>query len=110
MPLARTNDPGTSHVAARTAYNPNEVQARVLDIVRDASAFGGGITHAGIIATYSRRARVNAWTMPSESSIRSRCKELERAGHVQMLFDDEGKPMYGETPGGNKTHLWAAPQ
>jgi hypothetical protein len=108
MPAARTADPGTSKAAARTAHNPTEVQARVLDIVTDASAFGSGLTDEGIIAVYTRTARVNGWTMPSEQSIRSRRKELERSGRIRMALNDDDTPIYGTTRAGNKSHLWKA--
>lgn len=108
MPAARTADPGTSHAAARIAHNPNEVQARVLDIVTDASLFGAGLTDEGIIAVYTRTARVNGWTLPTEQSIRSRRKELERAGRLRMVTNDDGTPAYGTTKAGNKSHLWKA--
>ena len=105
-PAARTEDPSTSHAAARSVQAVTLVQSRILDIIRDSSLFGSGITDEGIIATYSRLARVHAWTMPSTSSIRSRRKELEDKRLVHYFTDDAGEPQFGKTAGGNRSHLW----
>lgn len=106
MPAARTSDPSTSHAAAASVADVTTVQSRILDIIRDAGAFGGGITDEGIIATYSRRARVKAWTMPSSSSIRTRRKELEDKRLVRPCTDDAGNALFGQTAGGRRSHLW----
>ncbi|WP_336698238.1 hypothetical protein [Curtobacterium sp. USHLN213] len=82
------------------------VQSRILDIIRDANVFGSGITDEGIIATYSRRARVKAWTMPSPSSIRSRRKELEDKRLVRPCADESGRLLFGLTERGNPSQLW----
>lgn len=105
-PAARTHDPSTSHAAARSVTGTTLVQSRILDIIRDASVFGSGITDEGIVATYTRLARVNAWTMPSPSSIRSRRKELEDKRLVHYFTDDAGNPLFGKTSAGNRSHLW----
>lgn len=106
MPAARTHDPQTSHAAARSVASTTLVQQRILDIIRDASVFGAGVTDEGIIATYSRQARVHAWTMPSPSSIRTRRKELADKGLVRVCTDGAGEALFGKTAGGNRSHLW----
>lgn len=105
-PAARTTDPATSHAAARSVANVTVVQSRIFDIIRDASLFGGGITDEGIIATYSRQARVNAWTMPSPSSIRTRRKELEDRGEIRPYVDEDGNVVHGHTERGRLAQMW----
>jgi hypothetical protein len=106
MPAARTTDPATSHAAARAVSSTSLVQSRIVDIIRDASLFGSGITDEGIIATYGRLARVNAWTLPSPSSIRSRRKELADRDEIRPVTDKDGNVICGRTERGNLTQKW----
>lgn len=102
MPVARTNDPGTSHAAARAAHNPNEVQSRILTILSDhtSSPDAAGISDEGIYALYRAKARRLGWIIPTEQSIRSRRHELELADKVYFTAE------HGTTKAGNKTRLW----
>jgi hypothetical protein len=85
MPAARTADPGTSKLAARTAHNPTEVQQHVLEVLEyDARTNIRGLTDDEIYRTYTQHARTKGWVVPTPQSVRSRRAELERAGKVRF--------------------------
>jgi hypothetical protein len=104
MPAARTADPGTSKVAARTAHNPTEVQQRILQILRALTFFerSVGLSDEQIHTRYQQLATERGWVMPTAQSIRSRRVELQRAGQVAPT----GR--FGETESHRKTQLWKA--
>lgn len=104
MPAARLTDPPTSHAAAQSVSHVSLVQSRIFDIVLEHII--GGITDEGIVATYTRKARANAWTMPSPSSIRTRRKELEDRGAIRPVRDAAGNVVCGRTERGRLTQKW----
>jgi hypothetical protein len=100
-PAARTHDPETSHLAARSVRNHTDVQQRVLDILRpeDFFARSKGMTDQEIVAAYKKRGGV----IPTDQSIRSRRAELVRRGDV--VWTGERKKMTGT---GRLARLWKA--
>jgi hypothetical protein len=103
MPAARTADPGTSKLAARTAHNPNEVQQHVLDVLEyDARTNTRGLTDDEVYRAYTQHARTKGWVIPTPQSVRSRRAELEHAGKVRFSGH------YGTTVSGRKARRWAA--
>jgi hypothetical protein len=104
MPAARTHDVETSHLAARTAHNPTEVQQRILDLLSARISFfdtSAGMTDEQIVAKYQEDAKKHGWTVPTAQSIRSRRAELTAAGKVAWVG-------YGKTSGGRKSRTWKA--
>lgn len=105
--VARRSDPGTSHAAAAT-ISPRKmstVRSRVLAILTasDRAAKNGGLTHDEIIAEYKGHALRLGWPRATDSSIRTRCKELWRDGEVVKVEDVAGKSGMG-----NAAILWRA--
>lgn len=101
MPAARTNDPDTSHAAARSAANPSEVQQRILEVLR-AQTDPRGLTDDDLYAAYARRALRNGWSVPTPQSIRSRRAELGKRGSVRFSGH------HGRTDTGGKAQRWVA--
>lgn len=95
---ARRTDPGTSHAAA-ASISPRKmstVRSRVLALLNGARAVkNGGLTHDEIIAEYKGHALRLGWPPASDSSIRTRCKELWRDGEVELVEDSAGKSRFG---------------
>ena len=90
---ARLADPYTSHQAAVVATRRvPTVRATVLAILQDA---GESMTHDQIIATYRLWAMNGRAGRATDSSIRSRCNELERDGLVVVLADTRGRSRHG---------------
>lgn len=77
----RDGDPETSYAAAlKAAVGASKVRPVVLDLVREL----GPLTHDELIHAYNRRRVMTPDTPPaSESGIRTRLKELTRAGFVE---------------------------
>ncbi|HEX7352516.1 hypothetical protein [Brachybacterium sp.] len=95
---ARTSDPFTSHAAAAVASrNLPTVRAAVYSILEDADE---PMTHDQLIAQY-RRWQMNGQARPgaTDSSIRSRCNELEKDQLVLSLPDERGRSRYGNPAG-----------
>lgn len=90
---ARTGDPYTSHAAAAAATRSlPTVRATVYSILE---AAGGPLTHEQIVATY-RRWQMNGQARPgaTDSSIRSRCNELEK-DELVVVVDQGGRSRLG---------------
>jgi hypothetical protein len=103
MPAARSTDPDTSHAAARSAYNPTEVQAHLLAIIRVSAPAGSkGLTDDEIYPKYIEAARRHGWAFPSPQSLRSRRAELVRADQVRHSGE------YGHTIRRRQSRRWAA--
>jgi hypothetical protein len=105
MPAARTHDPETSHLAARAAHNPTEVQQHILQLLPARTSFfdrSAGFTDEQIIDEYKRRANEHGWTVPTDQSIRSRRAELVAAGKVAWTKE------HGRTRSGGKSRTWKA--
>ncbi|PYY63647.1 hypothetical protein DEJ30_12090 [Curtobacterium sp. MCPF17_003] len=105
MPAARTHDVETSHLAARTAHNPTEVQQRILQLLPARTSFfdrSAGLTDEQLIDEYKRYAAEHGLTVPSDQSIRSRRAELVVAGKVVWTKE------YGKTSSGGKSRTWKA--
>lgn len=104
--VARRSDPGTSHAAA-ASISPRKmstVRSRVLAILNGARALErGGLTHDEIIAEYKGYALRLGWPRATDSSIRTRCNELWRAGEVEKVEDSGRKSGMG-----NAALLWRA--
>lgn len=104
--VARRSDPGTSHAAA-ASISPRKlstVRSRVLALLNGARAVErGGLTHDEIIAEYKGYALRLGWPRATDSSIRTRCNELWRAGDVEKVEDSTGKSGMG-----NAALLWRA--
>ncbi|QGH74531.1 DNA binding protein [Arthrobacter phage Kuleana] len=103
---ARRTDPGTSHAAAAT-ISPRKmstIRSRVLAILNGRRALeAGGLTHDEIIAEYKGYSLRLGWPRATDSSIRTRCKELWRDGEVVKVEDSAGKSGMG-----NAAILWRA--
>lgn len=116
-PATRSTDPATSHAAARRAADRlTNKQLAVLDTFQrgkrnttDTSA--AVMTHEQLVEKYNtirRRVTSCGWFPPlTDSSIRTRCKELVTLGYVQHV-DDAGRTAAGGaaarwaiTPAGN---------
>lgn len=90
---ARLSDPYTSQQAAAVATrNLPTVRATVLAILEET---GESMTHDQIIADYGRRRMNGQAAKATDSSIRSRCNELERDGLVVVLADTRGRSRHG---------------
>ncbi|AYN58271.1 helix-turn-helix DNA-binding domain protein [Arthrobacter phage Kepler] len=104
---ARRTDPGTSHAAAAgiSVRRMSTVRSRVLAILTasDRATKNGGLTHDEIIAEYKGYALRLGWPRATDSSIRTRCKELWRDGAVEQV---EGAA--GRSGMGNAAILWRA--
>jgi len=98
MPSARRSDPETSHEAAVTVWQPSEVQAVVLSIVRE----NGPICDDGIYREYARRAMKSGAPLPTPASVRTRRKELEKNHLVQF------SGIYTLSPSLRRTQEWSA--
>ena len=102
--VARRSDPGTSHAAA-ASISPRRmstVRSRVLAILNSKRAEErGGLTHDEIIADYKSYALRLGWPRATDSSIRTRCNELWRAGEVEKVEDSDRKSGMG-----NAALLW----
>lgn len=104
--MARRSDPGTSHAAAATISprRMSTVRSRVLAILNSKRAEDrGGLTHDEIIAEYKGHALRLGWPRATDSSIRTRCNELWRAGDVEKVEGAAGKSGLG-----NAAILWRA--
>jgi len=105
MPAARTHDPETSHLAAKAAHNPTEVQQRILRLLPARTSFfdrTAGLTDEQLIDEYKRYAAEHDLTVPSDQSIRSRRAELVAAGKVVWTKE------HGQTRSGGKSRTWKA--
>lgn len=96
---ARRTDPGTSHAAAAgiSVRKMSTVRSRVKAIL-DAGTKArenGGLTHDEIIAEYKGYSLRLGWPPASDSSIRTRCKELWRDGEVERIEDTTGRSRFG---------------
>jgi hypothetical protein len=110
LPRARVTDPPTSHAAARAARRGVTIaQLAVLDVFqwcrREAPRTESVMTHEMLIRRYDsgrRRVARRAWYPDiTESSVRTRCKELVAHGYVQHV--DDG----GVNDRGRKCARWA---
>lgn len=103
-PATRTTDPATSRAGAlRAADGLTMKQLAVLDAFQP---FAQPLTHELLISRYAaRRARLASaewYPALTDSSIRTRCKELETLGYVTHVDDS------GTTSTGGKCGRWAA--
>lgn len=90
---ARTSDPFTSHAAAAVATrNLPTVRAAVYAILEDADE---PMTHDQLIAAYGRRVMGGQARRSTDSSIRSRCNELQKDQLVVVLPEHVGRSRYG---------------
>lgn len=90
---ARAADPFTSHVAAAVATrNLPTVRAAVYAILEEADE---AMTHDQIIAAYGRRVMGGQARRSTDSSIRSRCNELQKDQLVVVLPEHVGRSRYG---------------
>lgn len=98
--LHRRTDPVTSRRAAQKV-EPRRLTVRAavhLVLIEE-----GPLTHDALVKAYGARASTQAdWPITTASSIRTRCKELERDGLVEVT-EGLGKSRYG-----NAAHLWRA--
>lgn len=96
---ARQADPDTSHAAAASVSRITETKRTLLDLLH---AYGP-MTHEQLIDAW--RVTVNGpMASVTDQSIRSRCAELVRTGHVKACGE-------GVTASGRRTKIWtrAAP-
>lgn len=105
-PRARRTDPATSHAAARGAGRGLTLaQLAVLDVLQYVSADGRVVMHEELIAKFAaRRSRAVscAWYPDlTDSSVRTRCKELVTSGYVRHVDDT------GVNARGRKCARWA---
>jgi hypothetical protein len=91
--LARTTDPVTSHMAAASLKTADKVRTRVLGLMKGLIAS----THHELIATY----RAMFEDMTTDSSIRTRCKELVAAGYIE----NSGRMI--KLPSGRSAIVWS---
>lgn len=103
-PLARKTDPMTSHAAAADVA-PRRVTVKwaVLAVFNGAPDAQAGVTHDQLIALYRKYQPRLGWPMASDSSIRTRCRELVRDGLVVEVKDAGAKSNYGR-----RAILWRA--
>jgi hypothetical protein len=104
-PRARHTDPPTSHAAARAASRGLTLaQLAVLDCFR-ASTIASVLIHDELIARYGARAartiKCEWYPDLTDSSIRTRCKELVTLGYVRHVDDA------GVNDRGRKCARWA---
>ena len=76
---ARTGDPETSRLAARSVTRLTEKQTAVLRLMRVARH---GLTDQGLVSLYAAEAVRGRYPRQSESGIRTRRAELVRRGSV----------------------------
>lgn len=106
--LARATDPATSHAAAaKVRPLRTTVRSRVQAILAATAAGRNGMTHDEIIAAYRRYSLRLGWPSASDSSIRTRCKELERDGLVQRVPTEDGAAL-GRSRFGRPSVRWRA--
>ena len=100
--FARLNDPFTSHAAAATISRKTlgTVRANVLKILVDAAE---PMSHDEIISTWRGRELNGLVPFATDSSIRSRVKELHRDGLVALVPDRTRENAHGR-----KCLLWFA--
>lgn len=98
---ARKTDPYTSHAAAAAvSRSVPTIRAAVLAILQDADE---PMTHDELIAAYGRAVMNGRARRTGPSSIRTRCNELQRDGHVVVVPDERGR-----SSAGNPAGLYAA--
>lgn len=98
---ARTTDPYTSHVAAGVATRSiPTIRATVYAILEDTDE---PLTHEQIIAAYRRVVMNGQARRAGDSSIRTRCNELEKDGLVIAVPDERGR-----SSAGNPARLYIA--
>lgn len=96
-PVARRNDPSTSHLAADSVRNVTETHRRILDLL---AAFGDDHDE-GLLSTWELMAdREEGWYPISPSGLRSRRAELVKCG----LVVDSG--VKANTKSGRSTIVW----
>lgn len=106
--LARASDPATSHAAAaKVRPLRTTVRSRVEAILTATDAGRAGMTHDEIISAYRRYALRLGWPPASDSSIRTRCKELQRDGQVVQV-PAEDPDSYGRSRFGRPAVRWRA--
>ncbi|WPM94293.1 DNA binding protein [Arthrobacter phage Marchesin] len=72
------------------------VRSRVKAILNGRRAVeNGGLTHDEIIAEYKGYSLRLGWPPASDSSIRTRTKELWRDGEVELVEESAGKSRFG---------------
>jgi hypothetical protein len=98
MPRSRRVNPDTSHEAAETVWCPTEVEATVLDIVRQ----HGPIADDQIYRHYIQRSIRTGQVLPTPQSVRSRRSELVDAGFIGW------SGLYGLTESLRRTREWSA--
>lgn len=96
----RADDPDTSYEAAmKAALGASKVRPVVLEIVRE----NGPLTHDQLIGEYHKRLIITPDTpRASESGIRTRLRELVKAG---LIVEDT---MEGQSLFGNRAKRWIA--
>lgn len=99
--LARSTDPETSHEAAASLSRDeiNRTQARVLFLL----VTYGPMTDKELVEQYEADAARKSWTMPTDSSIRTRRHELTVADDPLIEFAG-----YYRKPGRTRQRVWAA--
>lgn len=103
---ARNTDPVTSHAAAAdVAPRVSTVRSRVAAIFLGPNRGPDfeGMTQDQLIGEYRKYAARLGWPPASDSSIRTRCNELWRAGEVERVEETLGKSRHGR-----KAILWRA--
>ena len=99
LPVRKT-DPQTSYEAAKRML-PR--RGKVAKAVWATLIQTGPVTHDSLLAAYNRNVQqIPGWPPASDSSIRTRCKELSDLGLVERLNAD------GVSDFGNRAHLWRA--
>ena len=89
MSTARPHDPETSKEAARSsAPSWPTVREGVLTIVQ----LSGPLTLDQLVAVYRHMPSLRP---AADSSIRTRCKELENAGYVEVIPNEYGTTTFG---------------
>lgn len=96
MAFARLQDPVTSHEAADSVGNVSEVQATILDILREKE-----MSDEYLIIEYQTRVYRGDAKPASEPSIRTRRSELARLGLVSVVG-------YTVTLSGRRAQVWGA--
>jgi hypothetical protein len=98
-PRARRDDPITSHEAADSVADPTPLQARIFELL--STRYPGGLTHEEIVVAYGGYVEAQGWPPATPQNIRSRVKELVRAGRIRK----EDTPT-GTTATGRRSYRW----
>lgn len=97
---ARTSDPVTSHEAAVTVTGHGVLRPRPQAVLDCLAAMGGTATDWALGERYEQLRAERDWPAQSPSGLRTRRKELVRAGQVTARG-------YARLPTGRRAQVWA---